>query len=297
MTSERPPLTHSAVSVAVPEVARRLAAAGIQGARAEAELLACEASGRSRESLVIHPEEPLTEEQAARLEELTNRRARREPLAYVLGHGECYSLRFLTTPAAMVPRPETEVLAEAVIARAEGARFAVDVGTGCGVLAVVLARELPALAVLGTDVSLDALGLARRNVRLHGVEGGVLLMAGDLLEPVGRPADIVVANLPYIRTGEFPSLGPEVRDYEPRLALDGGEDGLALIRRLSAQLSDHVCPGGMAALEVGAGQAEEVANLLAVGGLQDIEVVDDYSGIGRVVLGRRRPARRPAGGG
>jgi len=287
MTSERHPPSRSAVSAAVSEVARRLAAAGIQSARVEGELLVGEATGRSRESLVTHPEEPLTEEQAARLEELTNRRAGREPLAYVLGRTEFYSLRFLTTPAAIIPRPETEILAEAVIARAEGPSFAVDVGTGCGALAVVLARELPALTVLGTDVSLDALRLARRNVRLHGVESRALLMAGDLLEPVGRPADIVVANLPYIRTDEFPALQPEVRDYEPRSALDGGEDGLALIRRLSVQLSDHLCPGGLAALEVGAGQAEEVANLLALGGLSVIEVVADYAGIERVVLGRR----------
>jgi len=276
------------VSGAVSEVARHLEAAGIPRARAEAELLVCAVSGRSREWLVAHSEIPLSDEQVVRLEAVTERRARREPMAYVLGSVEFYSLPFATSPAAIVPRPETEILAEAVIARARKARLAVDVGTGCGALAVVLALHLPELHVLAVDISREALELARGNVRLHGLHGRVLVAASDLLSAVGRPADVVAANLPYVRTGEFPSLAPEVRDYEPRLGLDGGEDGLEVIRRLSVQLADHLSPDGLAALEVGAGQAEEVAKLLTRRGLTGIEVVADYAGIPRVVLGRGR---------
>jgi release factor glutamine methyltransferase len=287
MTAESPSLRDSAIPAVIAWVSRKLTAAGISQPRAEAESLVCEACGRSRESLLVHPEAPLSEQQAARLEELTARRACREPLAYVLGRAEFWSLRFFTTSAAIVPRPETEVLAEAAIARARGASFAVDVGTGCGALAVVLARELPGLTVLAVDSSLDALRLARRNLQLHGVQDRVFLAAGDLMAPVAREADLVVANLPYIRTDEFPSLEPEVRDCEPRAALDGGEDGLALIRRLSVQLSDHLSPHGLAALEVGAGQAEEVGKLLVAGGLSQVETIADYAGLDRVVLGRR----------
>lgn len=278
----------SSASAAAARAARELKAAGIERARAEADLLVCEAAGQSPEWLLVHPEAPLSPQQVSRLDEMVGRRARREPLPYVLGRVEFCSLDFLTGPAAIVPRPETEILVEAALARAERARFAVDVGTGCGALAVVLARERPGLTVLGIDISREALHLAKRNIARHGLEGRVQLAAGDLLGPVGRKADLVVANLPYIRTGEFPSLSPEVREWEPRIALDGGDDGLALIRRLAGQLGRHLSAGGIAALEVGAGQAGEVANLLRRAGLTEVEVIADYAKIDRVVIGRHR---------
>ncbi len=275
-------------SAAVRRAARTLETAGLERARAEAELLVCGAAGRPLEWLLVHPEDMLSPEQAARLEDMVGRRARREPLPYVLGHAEFYSLDLFVGPAAIVPRPETEVLAEAALARAPEARFAVDVGVGCGALAVVLARERPEMMVLGIDVSREALRLARRNIARYGLGRRVALAAGDLLDPVGRRADLVVANLPYIRTGDFPDLAPEVSRWEPRIALDGGEDGLALIRRLAGQLERHLSAGGIAALEVGAGQAEEVANLLRRAGLTEVEVVPDYAKIDRVVIGRKR---------
>ena len=215
----------------------------------------------------------------------------------MLGRAEFYSLAFRISTATIVPRPETEILVEAALQRAsrQGAALAVDVGAGCGAIAIALAVHSPNLRVVAVDISRAALALAGRNCRLHGVGDRVARVQADLLSALGRPADFIVANLPYIRRDEFPSLQPEVRDFEPRAALDGGEDGLEVIRRLSVQLFDHLCPGGFAALEVGAGQAGEVANLLALarrpcGGLarlERIEVIPDYAGIERVVIGWR----------
>jgi release factor glutamine methyltransferase len=287
--SARPePSSPRTLASALSWVARQLSAAGIERARPEAEVIISFATGRTREGLLIRPDTPLSPDETARLTALAQRRARREPLPYVLGEVEFYSSSFHITPAVMVPRPETEILVEAAIARAGSARLAVDVGTGCGAVAIALARELTRLRVVAVDISGPALALARRNCQRHGVSDRVLLVRGDLLGALRVPADFIIANLPYIRTADFPELAPEVRDWEPRIALDGGDDGLAAIRRLSVQLFDHLCPGGCAALEVGAGQAQEVANLLARTGLSEVEVLPDYAGIQRVVIGRRK---------
>jgi release factor glutamine methyltransferase len=279
---------------AVDVAARRLAAASIHRPRAEAEILVRWAAGLTREQLLVHPEKQLTAEAAARLGKGVRRREQREPLPYILGEAEFYSLPFHVSPAVLVPRPETERLAEAVVERARHthARVAVDVGTGAGVLAVVLARELPALRVIATDVSPAALAVARHNAQRHGVRSRVDLVRCDLLSAIGLPVDGVVANPPYIRHDEFEELEPEVRDYEPRLALNGGLDGLGIVQRLTVRLAEHLNTGGFAALEVGAGQAEAVANLMVHGGLSNIELLPDYAGIARVVIGWRRGETR-----
>lgn len=267
-----------------------MAPAGIERPRAEAELIVRAVCELSAEQLILRPDLPLTPEQQARAREIASRRARREPLPYLLGRAEFYSLFFHISPAVIVPRPETEILVEAAMTRAArtGSRLAADVGTGCGALAVVLARHLPGLRVVATDTSADALHLARENACLHRVARRVLGVRCDLLSAIAGPVDFVVANLPYIRSGDFEGLEPEVRDFEPRAALDGGADGLGAIRRLSVGLVDYLDKGGFAALEVGAGQAPEVANLLRQGGLRSIETVPDYSGIDRVVIGWHR---------
>jgi release factor glutamine methyltransferase len=274
----------------ISDISRRLANAGVERARAEAEMIVRAAAGLSTEALIRDPELLLSEDQARRCDEWAARRVAREPLPYLVGTAEFFSRTFLVSPAAIVPRPETEILAEAALerARAFGASLAVDVGTGSGVLAVTLASEIPDLRVIGTDISLDALRLTARNAELRGVSARVLPVCCDLLAAVGRPADCVVANLPYIARDDFAGLEPEVRDYEPRIALDGGMDGLGIIRRFSVQVCDHLHKGGFAALEVGAGQAEEAAKLLTRGGLCEIEVLPDYAGIERVVIGWRR---------
>jgi len=279
-----------AAAAAVARISRLLSDAGIERPRAEAELIVRAAAGMRVEDLVRDPHVTLTEGQLRQADERAARRAAREPLAYVLGRAEFFSRTFLASRAAIVPRPETEVLAEAAIerARAIGASLAVDVGTGSGALAITLAHEVPGLTVVATDISMAALCLARRNVELHRVTAQVFPVCCDLLGAVGRPVNCVVANLPYIAHDDFPQLAPEVRDYEPRIALDGGLDGLGMIRRLSVQLCDHLHKGGFAALEVGAGQAGEVAKLLVAAGLADVEVLRDYAGIERVVIGWRR---------
>jgi release factor glutamine methyltransferase len=285
----RPSGNSRTVGEAVAAAARRLAGAGIENPGLEAEVLVRAAAGLSRERLHAHPEEALPAEAAAAFASFVARRLAREPLPYITGEVEFYSLPFHITPAAIVPRPETEVLAEAAVARARriGAGLVIDVGTGSGALAVVLARELPGARVAAVDLSREALLLTRRNAARHGVTSRVLPVQSDLLTGLRARAGCIVANLPYVRRDEFPALQPEVRDYEPRLALDGGEDGLGVIRRLAVQLREHLSPRGIAALEVGAGQAKAVANALAGGRLTDIEVVTDYAGIERVVIGRR----------
>lgn len=274
----------------VRDLTDRLGQAGIENARREAEVLVSAALDQAREWVLLHPDDRPSPELRRRLDALAQRRTQREPLAYVLGQVEFYSLPFRLSPDVMVPRPETEILAEAAIARARavGPAWIVDVGTGSGVLAVVLARHLREARVAATDISLGALRVAGENAVRHQVADRVQTVCADLLSGFRRPVRAVIANLPYIRRDEFDDLQPEVRDYEPRLALNGGGDGLGMIRRLSGQLAEHVSPGGFAALEVGAGQARHVANLLAGQGFGDIEILPDYAGVERVVIGWRQ---------
>lgn len=278
------------ISEAISESRRRLSFAGTDEARLEAELLASEVTGRGRAWLFLHADEELTPAQAARLDALLSRRFRREPLPYILGRAEFYGLTLRVTPVALIPRPETEILVEATIARAQhsGAQLIVDVGAGSGAVAVALAARMPQARVAAVDLSLEALRLARENALAHGVTDRVHLVCSDLLGGLRGEFGCIAANLPYIRADEFAALQPEVRDYEPRSALDGGADGLDLIRRLSQQLLGHLRTGGFAALEVGAGQAPAVTNLLRTVGLCAIEVLRDYAGIERVVIGWRK---------
>jgi release factor glutamine methyltransferase len=265
-----------------------LAAAGIENPRREAELLVA-AAAASREALLLHPERELSPEAQGTLAALARLRSQRHPLAYVLGEREFCALSLRAGPAAMVPRPETEILAEAAAARAAacGAAAAVDVGSGCGAIAVVLARALPHLRVVALDLSPPALRLTRENCLRHGVADRVALVCSDLLGGLRGRFDCIVANPPYVRSDEFPSLEPEVRDHEPRLALDGGGDGLQVIARLAAQIPEHLSQGGFAALEVGAGQASRVAKLLGRRGLKQHEIIPDYAGVERVVVAWR----------
>ena len=280
------------IAEAVTEVARRLAEAGVENPRLEAEILVRTAAAISHERLHAHPELPLSAEAREALAALTARRATREPLPYILGEAEFYSLVFRVTPAAIVPRPETEILVEEAVRRAReiDARLLIDMGTGSGAIAVVLARELPEARVVAVDVSVEALRLTRGNAARHGVADRVLPVCSDLLCALNGEADAIIANLPYVESGVLSALQPEVRDFEPRGALDGGYDGLDVVRRFTAQLSSHLSRRGFAALEVGAGQAGEVAKLLTAGGLGRTEVVRDYAGIERVVIGRREGA-------
>jgi release factor glutamine methyltransferase len=257
------------------EAAGRLAAAGAESARLDAELLLAEVLGVSRTDLYLNPPRPLEPAARERFEALIARRLEREPVAYILGRKPFRHLELSVDRRVLIPRPETELLVEVGLELPAGARVA-DVGTGSGAIALALADERPDLAVTGIDGSADALVLARDNARRLGLD--VAFLEGDLL--AGGPYDAVLANLPYVCEGA--ELPPEIAEYEPAEALFGGPDGLAVIRRLIGQASGAV---SLIALEVGAGQAAAVAALLAHVGLA-VERRCDLAGHERVVIGR-----------
>jgi len=258
----------------------------------DAALLLMHVLGVSRAALLAHPEMPLSRDQAAVYGALVRQRAAGMPVAYLLGRRAFYDREFAVTPDVLIPRPETEHLVEAVLdwARAREVRTLVDVGTGSGAIAVTLAANLPAVRCWAVDVCPEAVAVARQNVEMHGLAARVTVLHGDLLEPVqaaGLCADVIAANLPYIPTGDLADLA--VARREPRLALDGGADGLDVIRRLLDQAPGVLAAGGLLALEIGAGQGQAVVELAAqVFPGARIDVRRDYAGHERVVTVERR---------
>lgn len=280
---------HLTVGHAVAQAATRLAAAGIDTARLDAQVLLCHTLGVDRAWLLAHPDTPLSAGQAATFADLVAARARRQPVAYLTGHREFYGLDFCVTPAVLVPRPETEHLVERAIAVARAWRArrhrwprTVEVGVGSGAIAVSLAHTLPNLMVTGIDVSPDALAVATANARRHHVAERVRLVEGDLLSPLPGTADLVLANLPYIPSADLDGLAPEVH-AEPRLALDGGPDGLDIFRHLFAQTPSRVAPGGVLLLEIGAGQGAALQALAARLNPACVTVTPDLAGHDRLV--------------
>jgi release factor glutamine methyltransferase len=264
------------------EAAPRLARAGIEDADFESELLAREAGGVNRAAYFGGAE--LQTVELLRFHDLVERRLRREPTAHIVGTREFYGLEFEVTPDALVPRPETELLVDLAIHECSvlGPQSSVlDVGTGTGCIAIATALHLPAARVIATDISLAALAVARRNRDRH--RASVEFLAGDLTRPIAR-AGIIIANLPYIPTDEVRALEPEVRDHEPIVALDGGPDGLTLIRQLIDDCATRLRPR-LLALEVGYGQASSVEAYAKLQGAAT-ELVRDLAGIDRVVCCR-----------
>jgi release factor glutamine methyltransferase len=262
----------------VAEVTARLTAAGVDAPRLDAELLLAHALGVGRERLVLGADDPLEPHVQPRLDALVRRRAGREPLAYIVGRKAFRHIELEVDRRVLIPRPETELLVEAGLGLPGGSRV-VDVGTGSGAVALALKHERPDLRVAGTDVSADALDVARANAARLGLE--VRFAAGDLLAGLEGPFDGVLANLPYVAEGT--ELAREISLYEPMSALYAGPDGLDAIRRLIAML-DGV---PWVALEVGFDQADAVAGLLAGAGFAAVERLTDLAGHERVVVGRR----------
>jgi release factor glutamine methyltransferase len=258
---------------------------GLTSARLDAELLAAHAFGMSRIELYAHFDRPLAAAELATYRDLVSRRLGGEPVAYLLGHKEFWSLDLLVDARVLIPRPDSETLVEEALDRlmGPGARIA-DVGTGSGALALALAKERPEAWVFATDVSPDALAVARANAERLGL--AVSFVPGDLEQPLVAAGlfDLIVANLPYIPSGEIDGLAADVRS-EPRLALDGGVDGLELVRRLIEGAPQLLQPGGCLALEVGAGQAGAVGALLHGAGFGGTRCRRDLAGIERVVSG------------
>ena len=264
----RAPLARTTVRDALDSALVALTASGVETPRLDAEVLLAAALGVDRGALIADPSRGVEPEP---FRDYVARRARREPVAYILGRKGFRRLELDVDPRVLIPRPETEHVVEAALALPEGARV-VDVGTGSGAIALALADERPDLRVAATESSAGALAVARANAARLGL--AVELLEGDLLEPVSGPVDAVVSNPPYVRDGE--RLAPEL-GYEPREALYGGPDGLAVLRRLAAAVRDVP----FVAVEVGAGQATEVAAMLGAA-----EVVRDLAGIERVVVRR-----------
>jgi release factor glutamine methyltransferase len=257
-------------------------ASGSDTPRLDAELLAAHALGISRERLVLDRDLVVAGPQIRVLQDLVHRRAvEHAPVAYLVGTRGFRHLELAVDSRVLVPRPETELLVEVALGVEVAARV-VDVGTGSGAVALALADERPDLAVIATDISADALDVARANAARLGLD--VTFSAGDLLDAVDGPIDAVVSNPPYIPAGDRASLPPDVREHEPAAALFGGEDGLAVYRRLVPQAASRV---RFIAVEVGAGQAGAVAELMRACGFGDVEAHADLAGIDRVVAGRR----------
>jgi release factor glutamine methyltransferase len=259
---------------------------GIEGGRLDAELLLSDALILDRVGLYLNYDRPLTTVELTFFRQQVGRRARREPLQYILGRAEFWSLPFVVNPAVLIPRPDTEILVEEALKRASVEANILDVGTGSGAIAVALAHELPGAAVEGVDISPAALEVAAENARRNGVDGRVRLGEADLARLPEGPFDLIVSNPPYIPSDELAALMPEVRDFEPRLALDGGGDGLESYRLLARQAPSRLHSGGWLLLETGAGQAPAVRELLAEAGLLDVFSRNDYAGIPRVVGGK-----------
>lgn len=244
---------------------RTLRAAGIEDAGRDARLLVAAASGSTTAEIISHPERPLSDDVRNRIASMLERRSSHEPVSRILGEREFYGRRFLLSPATLDPRPDTETLIDAALAIADEAGWRqkpiriLDVGTGTGCLLITLLAELPLASGVGTDVSSEALAMAATNAAELGVGARASFERRDALEGVEGQFDLLVSNPPYIPTADIAGLEPDVRDFDPYAALDGGADGLDIYRRLAAGLDKSLAPGGAVIVEVGAGQAEAVA--------------------------------------
>ena len=263
-----------------------LAEKGVENARLEAEWLLCEVLGLDRVGLYVNFDKPLTDAELALFRGMVARRARREPLQYILGTQEFLGLEFDVTPAVLIPRHDTEVLVAEAVKRTAPTGRILDIGVGSGCIAVALAKSLPQAEVWGVEKSPDSLLLAQRNAAKHGVR--VTLYEGSLFEPFpGQRFDLIVSNPPYIPTGDLENLQPEVRDFEPRGALDGGADGLDFYRLIIPAAPDYLFPGGLLLFEAGIGQAGAVQVLFeATGRFGELFTTKDAVGIDRVVGGK-----------
>jgi release factor glutamine methyltransferase len=276
------------VGEALAQAVARLANEGVESPRLDAELLLAHVLDTNRAAVLARPERQLTPKQLTRYRDLVARRANREPLAYIVGHREFYDLDLVVNPSVLIPRPETELLVEHALRlarRLPGTPRLADVGAGSGAIAVTLAVHLPTAVVYALDESAGALAVVAENARRHGVAGRIRCLQGDLLAALPEAVDLITANLPYVAGDEWSGLAPEIREYEPRAALDGGRDGLDLIRRLLATAGPCLRPGGALLLEIGASQgAAAVALARECFPEAQVRLFQDYAGLDRVVV-------------
>jgi len=284
------------IAAALSSAEVELARAGIDTARLDAEVLLAAALGTGRSGLFARLRDPLDDAVGRGFESLLARRRAREPVAHILGGREFWSLWFEVAPATLVPRPETEILVESALEMlAAVARPTIlDAGTGSGCIAVALACERRDARVTAIDISEAALAVAGRNAERHGVAERIEFVRADLAGfAPGAGFDLLVSNPPYIPRGDIERLEPEVSRWEPRGALDGGEDGLRLIAALLQRAPALLNPGGGLAVEIGAGQADAALALARAAGFAAARVRPDYAGIARVLLAPLSPADGP----
>ena len=291
--AERPWTALEVVRWTAADLARR----GVPSARLDAEVLVAHALGTSRVGLYVRHDAPLTEPERAAVREAVRRRRAGEPAAHITGEKEFWSIPLRVDRRVLVPRPETEVVVEEALAALPekgGAYRVADVGTGSGAIAVAVASERPASRVLAIDVSADAVAVARDNVERRALADRIEVLLSDGPEELARRGeefDAVLANPPYVATGEIAGLAVEIREHEPRVAIDGGVDGLREIRRLVPAAAQALRPGGTLIFEIGAdqgGPATEIAE--AAGMFERVRMRNDYAGLARVVVATRRSA-------
>jgi release factor glutamine methyltransferase len=271
------------------QAADRLLKAGIESPRLEARLLLDRAL-RTRDTAFSR--QTISESACARFESLLKRRLAREPLAYITGVKEFWSLEFDIGPGVLVPRPETELMLEEagkIFTKRDAALTALDLGTGSGAILIAFLKDYPRATGLGIDLSEDALNWARRNAEKLSVAPRLRLQLGNWMEGLDETFDLIFANPPYVDDSDMAVLAPEVGQHEPHVALKGGPDGLAAYRSLAPQIAHGLRPGGRALIELGVGQSEPASAILAAAGLEVERVVPDLAGIPRCLVAHRSP--------
>ncbi len=292
------PAVHAATLVSLwSELRQRLQAAGVESPVADARLLVEAGAGVARLDIITDPRRPVSEVQIVAIDALARRREAREPMAYILGRKAFWALDLAVSPAVLIPRPETELLVETALKLLppDTPVRVLDLGVGAGAVLLALLRERPLANGIGVDASQPALEVARANAEALGLGRRAQLRQGDWALGVDGGFDLVVANPPYIASAEIDLLEPEIARFEPRLALDGGSDGLGAYRAIIADLPRLLKPGGAFAFEVGRNQAEAVRALASQAGLSTAEPKLDLAGIARVVWGFSRGDEKPLG--
>ena len=257
---------------------------GVESPRLTIELMVAHVLKRKRLELYLDFEREIAESALDALRQMVKRRAAGEPLQYVLGIANFYGLDLAVDKRVLVPRPETELLVDYVVKNGGAAKTLADLGTGSGAIAIALARKLATARVLAVDASAEALEVARMNGSAHGAQ--IEFLHGDLLAPLpdGLQCDWIVSNPPYIPSGEITALAREIRDHEPRAALDGGADGLDVVRRIATEAKARLAAGGRVAVEIGAGQGSAAERIFLDNGYRVEKMISDWQGHPRVVV-------------
>ena len=278
------------------QTAQYLTDKGIDSPRLSAELLLCHVLQMQRIELYTHFDRPVTKEQADRLQELVKRAGESEPIAYLIGRTEFYSLELEISPACLIPRPETELLVERAIEflrTRKGKQFVCDLCTGCGCIAVAIAKNFTNAEIIATDISDTALETAVKNIKKNQLEKRIKLLCGDLFDPIVpyldvEKFDLIVCNPPYVSSAEYEKLEKNVKDYEPKIALHAGTDGLDVYRKIAQQVDAFLKADGALMMEIGYAQGQAIRELLESTVIfSKIRIEKDFNDNDRIVIARK----------